>query len=114
MIGKEGTIGLKIKLVLSVAQPLNSKMIMKTNQFCLTIVLFYCTVGAMEQKQKKKLKGFVSIIVKDLENLRTALVYKRKYTSPSSMLDSETFIVARRLLATSGATQRQMQDRGKK
>ena len=89
MIGKEGTIGLKIKLVLSVAQPLNSKMIMKTKQFCLTIVLFYCTVGAMEQKQK--LKGFVSIIVKDLENLRTALVYKRKYTSPSSMLNSKTF-----------------------
>ena len=70
---------------------MKDKMIMKTKQFCLTIVLFYCTVGAMEQKQKKKLKGFVSIIVKDLENLRTALVYERKYTSPSSMLNSKTF-----------------------
>ena len=70
---------------------MKDKMIMKTKQFCITIVLFYCKVGAMEQKQQKIFKGFVSIIVKDLENLRTALVYKRKYTSPSSMLNSKTF-----------------------
>ena len=86
---------------------MKDKMIMKTKQFCLTIVLLYYTVGAMEEKQ-------ISKIIKDLQNLRKALVYKRKYTRPSSMLNSETFIVARRFLATSGATQRQMQDRGKK
>jgi hypothetical protein len=62
---------------------------------------------------KADVLGFVSITVKDLQNLRTALVYKRKYTSSSSMLNSETFSGARRLQVTTGATQGQMQDRGK-
>ena len=63
---------------------------------------------------KADILDFLSIlIVKYLRNLRTALVYKRKYTSPGSMLNSETFSGARRLKTTTGATQRQMKDRDK-